>query len=171
MKIRDSAIAYAASIRIDGPGIKVIPSLAAYDIIIALAGVNTVKVVRQSLARSAVAPQQVIAAKAVYFITAAPPVQPVSGAGALQDVVAGAAVNHSHPVIAAIREIRDIYGACAFHKAYVVVTCKPGDPELLNRRFAICIAPGPQDDHRVIFGIPDFQIHPQLLNALFAFIC
>src|SRR5436309_14125212 len=88
-----------------------------------------------------VAEQPVIATQAEERIATHAAIDPVAAARTHQDVVAGAAVDHRHPIVAPGREIRHVNRARPLDEPEPVVAAKAGDLELLDEWRAPGVAP------------------------------
>ena len=155
----------AADVRVLRPGEQAVAALAADQVVVALAAEQPVIVAGQALARAAVAEQAVVAAVAVQGIAAEAAIETVTAVGALQGVVAGSAVEHADPVVAARAQRRDVDGVGAAGEAEPVVAAQAGNPELFDQRHAIGVAPGIQEH---VGAVTRGQGGDQLLDALLA---
>ena len=128
------------------PGGELVRALSAKEIVVAEAAEEPVEVGRATLADARVAPELVISAEAKDRVATPPAVQPIPGTGAGDDIVAGAAVDHAHPVVAPSRELGEVErhqcesaavdraGLGGLKETECVVAAEAADRELLDKR-------------------------------------
>ena len=142
MQFRYCGVIYTTNVGIPGPGIEIVASLTPKHVVIALTGINTVNIVGQAHARTAIAPKLIIAAVTVNGVGTKTAVNTITGAGTAQDVIAGTAVQNANPVATALSKNSSIQSICPFNKTNGVVAAKTGNPELFNHGSSIRCTPG-----------------------------
>src|SRR3954463_14035951 len=99
-------------------------------------------------ANAVVSKQPVISAKSEKRITARSAIDMIATGRAFQNVIAGAAIDHRHPVVAACIQVAEIEGAASLRKFDQIISTKCGNAELFDDRPVLRVAPRRIDNSR-----------------------
>src|SRR5690606_30167516 len=145
MQLVQSRIVRASAIRIVGPVVEEVSSLAADDVVVALSAEDDIDVVRRTVGRT-VAPKEIVSAVSVNDVGAESAVNQIATVRTVDDVVARSAVDHADPIATAIVQGGNIERMTTGDEADHVVAPKAVNPDLLDERIPFVILPSHKMD-------------------------